>query len=152
MLDKPGKQELVVDLKNEREEVEVLGKIIATQEGEYEVWLGVSHKVENTSGKIKIRAIAKNGARVKIVGLVKILPKTNGTDDYLEIKGMILDEKSQITVEPKMEIESDEVRASHAAAVGKIDEEELFYLMSRGVDRTEAENLIVKGFLNEVEF
>jgi len=60
---------------------------------------------------------------------------------------LILDDISEATADPKLEIESDDVKASHAATVSKIDEEQIFYLQNRGVDRKKASDLIVEGFL-----
>src|SRR3989344_9349435 len=82
--------------------------------------------------------------------MIKIVKDANGVDDFLEMRLLLLDSKSQAVAEPKLEIEANEVKASHAATVGKIDEEELFYLQSRGVKRTEAEKLVIDGFLSEV--
>jgi Fe-S cluster assembly scaffold protein SufB len=64
---------------------------------------------------------------------------------------LLLDKQSSAVAEPKLEIENNDVKASHAATVGKIDEDQLFYLESRGVNINEAKKLIVEGFLKEVE-
>src|SRR3989344_9660611 len=82
--------------------------------------------------------------------MIKIVKDDKGVDDFLEMRLLLLDAKSQAVAEPKLEIEANEVKASHAATVGKIDDEGLFYLQSRGVKQGEAEKLIVTGFLNQV--
>ena len=110
----------------------------------------MDHKVGNTFGRVVLRGVAKNGARVQVEGMIKIDKEANGVDDFLEMKLLLLDAKSQAVAEPKLEIEANEVKASHAATVGKIDEEELFYLTSRGIGLAEAEKLIVGGFLDQV--
>lgn len=150
MLREPGKQELVVEFKKGGEEVEVIGLIIADQPGDYYLKILVDHKVGNTFGRVMIRGIAKNGARVRVEGMIKIDKEANGVDDFLEMRLLLLDDKSQAVAEPKLEIMANEVKASHAATVGQIDEEELFYLTSRGIGQTTAEKLIVSGFLNQV--
>ena len=67
------------------------------------------------------------------------------------MKLLMLDNKSSAVAEPELEIKNNEVKASHSASVGRIDEEQLFYLESRGVEKHDAEKLIIKGFLGEVE-
>lgn len=150
ILNKPGERELVVSFDKMGSEEEILGLIVADQPGDYYLKILVDHKVGNTFGRVMIRGIAKNGARVRVEGMIKIDKQANGVDDFLEMKLLLLDAKSQAVAEPKLEIEANEVKASHAATVGKIDEEQVFYLESRGVKRAEAEGLIVDGFLSEV--
>lgn len=150
ILDEPGKQELVVDFKKEGQEVEVIGLIIADQPGDYYLKVLVDHKVGKTFGRVMVRGIAKNGARIRVEGMIKIDKEANGVDDFLEMRLLLLDGESSAVAEPKLEIEANEVKASHAATVGKIDEEQLFYLTSRGVRRAVAESLIVTGFMNQV--
>lgn len=150
ILNKPGKRELVVNFDKMGSEEEVLGLIIADQPGDYYLKILVDHKVGNTFGRVMIRGIAKNGARVRVEGMIKIDKGANGVDDFLEMRLLLLDGNSQAVAEPKLEIMANEVKASHAATVGKIDAEQVFYLESRGVKRAEAEGLIVDGFLSEV--
>lgn len=150
VLSEPGKKELTVSFDREGGEEEILGIITATTPGDYYLKILVDHKVGKSFGRVMVRGIAKNGARVQVEGMIKIGKDANGVDDFLEMKILLLDEESQAVAEPKLEIEANEVKASHAATVGKIDPEELFYLQSRGLTKKEAEKLIVDGFLSEV--
>jgi len=70
-------------------------------------------------------------------------------EDFLEMKLLVLDGKSSAVAEPKLEIMANEVKASHAATVGRVDEEEMFYLTARGICRKNAEKMIVEGFLEK---
>ena len=146
-ISKPGKVELVVPFGKEGEEVEVTGIIRADKKGDYELNVVCDHTAPRSFGRVKIRGIAKNGANIRVNGLIKIRAEAQGVEDFLEMKLLILDDKSSAVAEPKLEIEANEVKASHAATVGRISEEELFYLESRGIMRKEAEEMIVKGFL-----
>jgi Fe-S cluster assembly protein SufD len=150
ILDKPGKKKVVVSLINEGEEVEVLGLVMGKEKGDYELGVVVDHKSSKTKGRVSIRGIAKSGAKIKITGLIKIDKNSQEVDSFLEMRVLILDNKSWATVEPKLEIEANLVKASHAATVSKIDEEQLFYLTSRGIKKEVAEGLIVTGFLKEI--
>lgn len=148
-LERPGRHQITIPFEKEGEEIEVLGIVKADRPGDYDVEVVVDHLVGKTFGRVSVKAIAKNGARVKLSGMIKIREGANGVDDFLELRCLILDEKSTATAEPKLEIEANEVKASHAATVSKIDEEQLFYLTSRGISRIESEEMIVSGFLAE---
>jgi len=148
-LDKPGEIDLVIPLLASLEEKEVFGVISAVEPGDYKVRVVADHKVPNTFGRIVIKGVVANGARVTVDGMVKIAKGARKTDSFLEMRILLLDKQSSAVAEPKLEIENNEVKASHAATVGKIDEDQLFYLTSRGIDEPGAKKLIVAGFLKE---
>jgi Fe-S cluster assembly protein SufD len=150
-LDKPGGIDLTIPFLIPNEEKELLGIISATVPGDYKVRVLADHKATNTFGRVVIKGVAANGAHIAIDGLVKIAKGARKTDSFLEMRVLLLDKISSAVAEPKLEIENNDVKASHAASVGKIDEEQLFYLESRGVDREAARNLIINGFLKEPE-
>lgn len=149
ILDKPGRKDLTVLFEKEGDEVEVVGRILGREAGDYILNVLVDHKVGKTFGRVSIKGIAKNGARVVVVGKIIIDKEAQGVDDFLEMRILLLDDKSSAVAEPQLEIEANEVKASHAATVGRIDEEQVFYLESRGVSKEKAEALIVEGFLEE---
>lgn len=122
---------------------------MAKQFGDYELNLKISHVRPQTIGKVVVKGVAEKGARVKVTGLVSIEEKAVDSDSSLVMKMLLLDKKSTVQVDPKMEIMTNRVKASHSAAVSRIDEEQLFYLESRGIDRHEAEKMIIKGFLKK---
>ena len=72
------------------------------------------------------------------------------TDAYQLSKGLILDDKSEFSTKPELEIYADDVKCSHGSTSGNIDEDAVFYLMTRGLSKKEATKLIIKGFLNDV--
>jgi Fe-S cluster assembly scaffold protein SufB len=148
LINKPGKYEIELQLSKEEEKLEWLGIIDAREVGEYELNLKMSHLVPDTFGRVMIKGVAENGARIRVKGLVKIEKGAQNTDSFLTMKILLLDKKSGATAEPELEILANKIKASHAASVGKIDEEQLFYLKSRGVNEKEAKEMIVKGFIN----
>ena len=150
ILDKPGRKEVKIALTKEGREVELLGLVMAEKKGDYELVVVVDHRSGKTKGRVSIKGVARNGARVKISGLIKIDKDSQNVDDFLEMRVLILDNKSWATVEPKLEIEANLVKASHAATVSRLDEEQLFYLISRGMKKEKAEKLLIKGFLREI--
>ena len=83
-------------------------------------------------------------------GIIRVAKSAQQTDAYQTNRNMILSERARADSLPKLEIEADDVKCSHGATVGHLDEESLFYLMSRGISRSQAERLVVLGFLGEV--
>jgi Fe-S cluster assembly protein SufD len=119
----------------------------AREPGEYEVRVVADHLVRETEGKITIRAVAGAGANVKLYGLIKIRKAAQQTNDFLELRVLTLDKTARGVAEPVLEIEANDVKASHAASVGPVNPEQVLYLRSRGLTKPEAETEIVKGWL-----
>lgn len=148
---KPGVYNYEVVMDEVDTEKELLGIVRADELGDYVINIVSQHKVGDTKCRVEVKGTVSNGARVKVKGTVKIDEGASGSDSFLAMKLLMLDDRSSAIAEPELEIENNEVKASHSASVGKIDEEQLFYLESRGVEKRDAENLIIKGFLGEVE-
>lgn len=150
LIDRPGKHEIKLSLSKEGEKLEWLGVVCAREAGEYELDLVMTHLVPDTFGRVEIRGVAENGARVTVRGLVRIEKQAQNSDSFLSMKVLLLDKKSSAVAEPELEILANQVKVSHSASVGKIDKEQLFYLASRGIDETQGKKIIVRGFLGEV--
>jgi len=149
-VDSPGTYEYILPFDTDNEEGDLLGVIEARTPGEYDIKVMVSHKAIGTRARVAIRGVVENGARVKLVGLVKIGKRAKDTDSFLGLKLLMLDNKSYALAEPELEILNNEVKASHLASVGRINKEQLFYLASRGIGEMEAKELIVEGFLMNI--
>jgi len=108
------------------------------------------HLAPNTCNEIFTRgALIDNGTSV-YRGLIKIDREAKHTDSNMSEYTLLLSDKTRANAVPALEIETNNVRAKHAAAVGQIDKDQLFYLMSRGLNKTTAERLIVRGFFESV--
>jgi len=83
-------------------------------------------------------------------GLIKVHKNAQGTDAYQANRNLLLSPKAKADSMPLLEIEANEVRCTHGATIGRVDELQLFYLMSRGISRRQAEKIIVDGFLRPV--
>ena len=83
-------------------------------------------------------------------GLIRVAEGAQLTDAYQTNRNLLLSDEAEAVALPNLEIEADDVRCSHGATVGQVDETQLFYLMSRGLSRPEAEHLLVLGFFDEV--
>lgn len=148
VIEKSG--EYVVELVGEGAHVDVLGTLVAKGKLELAVDVVTHHKAQNTSADTFIRAVAYDKSKVKLSGLIKIDKEAQKTNAFLKENVLLMSKNAQADAIPNLEIEADDVKASHAATVGKIDEEQVFYLMSRGLTRKKAESMIVDGFLDAV--
>jgi Fe-S cluster assembly protein SufD len=108
------------------------------------------HKVPHATSDLLYKGALYDRSRAIFRGLIKVFPKAQRTDAYQTNRNLLLSDRAEATSLPNLEIEADDVRCSHAATVGHLDQEELFYIMSRGVPRELAERLVVFGFLGEV--
>ena len=105
------------------------------------------HNAPNTSSHIISKSICMNGGITSYRGLVKIKKGSTGSKSSVRCDGLMLDSESKATTFPSMEVYENEVNVSHEAAVGKIGEDQMFYLMSRGIPEKEAMKMIVSGFI-----
>jgi len=141
------KKNIQIIFDKEGMEKNVLEILDARNPGEYEIQIVAEHKVANTKGRITIRAVVGAGAKVRLYGLIKIEKDAHGTDSFLELRALTLDKMAIATVEPELEIEANEVKASHGASVGPVDSEQILYMMSRGLNRTQAIDSVISGWL-----
>jgi Fe-S cluster assembly protein SufB len=108
------------------------------------------HMAPNTSSVITSKSISKNGGRAGYRGLLEVSKNAGGSRSKVVCDALILDEHSRSDTYPYMKIDADDVDIGHEATVSKIGEEQLFYLMSRGLSEAEASALIVSGFVEPI--
>jgi len=105
------------------------------------------HCAPNTTGQILSKSISKNGGRSSYRGLVKVEKGATGSKSNVVCDALILDPDSRSDTYPYIEIAEQDVTIGHEASVSRIGEEQLFYLMSRGLTESEASTMIVNGFV-----
>jgi Fe-S cluster assembly protein SufB len=110
----------------------------------------IVHAAPNTTGTISSKSISKGTGRTSYRGLVKIYPGMTGCKSHVNCDALLLDEDSRSDTYPYMEVEEQDVAVTHEATVSKIGEEQLFYLMSRGIGEAEARAMIVRGFIEPI--
>ena len=108
------------------------------------------HMAEHTTSDLLFKGVLRDSARSLFQGLIKVDPEAQRTDAYQADRNLLLSEKARADSIPTLEIEANDVRCTHGATVSQIDEDELFYAMSRGLSRRAAQRLIVEGFLESV--
>ncbi|HUP28168.1 MAG TPA: Fe-S cluster assembly protein SufD, partial [Chloroflexia bacterium] len=108
------------------------------------------HAAEDTFGDILFKGALRDTSRLGFEGIIKVDHGAQRTDSYLTMNTLFLSEGARASSIPGLEILADNVKCSHGATVGTVQEEQVFYLMSRGISRIEAEKLIVGGFFEPV--
>ena len=108
------------------------------------------HVSPHTFSDLLYRTVLKDRAQSAWGGNIYVYPAANHTDAYQKNDNLLLSERAHADTLPGLEIQAHEVRCTHGATAGKIDAEQVFYLMSRGLTYTEAEKLIVEGFFEPV--
>jgi Fe-S cluster assembly protein SufB len=106
----------------------------------------ITHKGPNTSGHAIAKGVVKDKAKSIFKGMIRIEENAKNSRAYLAEHGMILSKDAVADAIPGLEIETNEVKATHSASVAQINEEEIFYLMARGLSEDEAKKLIIVGF------
>ncbi len=109
-----------------------------------------NHMAKNTTSDLLYKGALMDDSRSVWQGMIYVAPGAIGTDGYQANRNLILSKGARADSIPGLEILADDVRCTHGATVGKIDEDQLFYLLSRGIPRREAEQLIVMGFFTPI--
>ena len=134
-------------LVGERAHGEVLSVAFSGKGQHQDAGAKVIHAAPNTTSTITSKSISKDGGRGSYRGMVKVHPGAHGSKVNVRCDALILDPDSRSDTYPTMEIGDQQVRVEHEATVSKVGEEQLFYLMSRGISAEEATLMIVNGFI-----
>jgi Fe-S cluster assembly scaffold protein SufB len=105
------------------------------------------HLGKKTKGDIIVRGIVKDSAIAKLDGMIRVAEGGAGAESKLTENVMLLDSGAHAEANPELEILNNDVQSTHAATVSQIDQDKIFYLMSRGLSRESARRMIVEGFL-----
>ena len=137
-------------LKGEGSFSEMLGLYFADRDQHFAQRTLQSHNAPHSTSDLLYKGALKEKSRSEYSGLIKVLKGAQGTDAYQANRNIVLSEDAIARSIPQLEIEANEVRCTHGATVSPVEEEHLFYLMSRGIDRVTAQKLVVFGFFGEV--
>jgi Fe-S cluster assembly protein SufB len=110
----------------------------------------VIHAAPNTTSQIVSKSVSAYGGRTGYRGLVRVEPEASNAKSFVRCDALILDEESRSDTYPYIEIEEETAAIGHEATVSKVGEDQLFYLMSRGLSEQEAMGMIVNGFIEPI--
>jgi len=141
---------LDVDLMDEGGHAELLGIYFPTGRQHIDHQTLQIHRAPNCFSDLLFNGALKDKARSVYMGIIKVFPGAQMTDAFQRNGNLILDSTARADSIPGLEIEADDVRCTHAATAAQVEDEYLFYLMARGLSRSQAERMIVQGFFQAV--
>lgn len=144
------KSDVISFLNGRNSETNNCGMFIGKENQQFDIYSSVIHKKRDTKSNILIKGTLKDKAKSVCRGLVKIKSNAKNSDGYQKEEILLLNNGAEADAIPKLEIENEDVRCTHGASIGHLDEEKLFYIMSRGVEKNAAIKLMVKGFFESL--
>ena len=137
-------------LKGEGAKMEYLGMSLASGEQILDSGAKAISLADNTSAIIRSKSVSKNGGVSMTKTLAKVGKGVKGVKAYIDCKSLILDSESRAYAEPMVDVNSGEAEVTHEASVGKLSEEILYYLATRGISEEKAKEILIRGFSEEI--
>ena len=144
------KQDINIDLEGENSECDIKAALFLDNEEQQEIKTKINHLVPNCKSYQKIKNVLDSEGKGIYQGKIYVKDIAQKTNAYQLSKALLLDDKSEFNSKPELEIYADDVKCSHGSTSGSIDENSIHYLMTRGLTKKEAIQLLINGFLNEI--
>lgn len=145
--DEFSKLEFVLD--GEGSSLSFLGFVVGKGRNTFNFEVEVRHSSPQTKAAVSLYSALFEKSKVDFKGNLIIEKNAQLADTYLTHKTLLLSDESRVRTIPALEIMADDVKAGHAATIGKVNKQDLFYLLSRGIERTAAEHLLITGFFED---
>jgi Fe-S cluster assembly scaffold protein SufB len=137
----------LIELIGQGAEAEIFGAFLAEQKQNIEINVTINHKAKNTLANTTLRGVARDQSKIRFFGRIIINKNCGMSNSFLTERVLLLSDQASAEAVPELEILTDDVKCSHAASISQIPEQQLFYIMSRGISKKKAEDLIIEGFL-----
>ena len=144
------KNEINCDLNGEYASAFVNGIFSLNNNNHHEIRTTINHLTENTKSYQLIKSVLEKNSNSVYQGKIFVNSDAQKTDGYQLSKAILLDKESEFNAKPELEIYADDVKCSHGSASGSLNEESIFYLMSRGLSYQQSRELLINGFLLDV--
>ena len=145
-----AKHDINCSLNNEYGSVALNGIIDLNEKKHHEIKTVINHNKENCKSYQLIKSVLNENSKGVYQGKVYVNSKAQKTDGYQLSRALLLNDYVEFNAKPELEIYADDVKCSHGSTSGNIDENSIFYLMSRGLSHAQSKKLLTDGFLNEV--
>ncbi|MDA9616323.1 Fe-S cluster assembly protein SufD [Candidatus Pelagibacter sp.] len=144
------KNEINCNLKGKYSSAFINGIISLSDNRHHEVRTTINHLTENTKSYQLIKSVLDDSSKAVYQGKIFVNSEAQKTDGYQLSKAILLNEASEFNAKPELEIYADDVKCSHGSASGSLNEDSIFYLMSRGLNYQQSRELLINGFLLDV--
>ena len=144
------KNEINCDLSGEYASAFVNGIFSLNNNNHHEIRTTINHLTENTKSYQLIKSVLEKNSNAIYQGKIFVNSDAQKTDGYQLSKAILLDKESEFNAKPELEIYADDVKCSHGSASGSLNEDSIFYLMSRGLNYQQSRELLINGFLLDV--
>lgn len=144
------KNDIICSLNNEYGSISLNGIINLDGEKHHEIKTVINHNDENCKSYQLIKSVLTDKSKGVYQGKIRVDNKAQKTDGYQLSRALLLNDQTEFNAKPELEIYADDVKCSHGSTSGNIDEDSIFYLMSRGLSYKQSKQLLVNGFLQEV--
>ena len=145
-----NKQDIKIDLEGKNSECEIKSALFLNEEDHQEIKTLVNHLVPNCKSFQKIKSVLDSNAKGVYQGKIFVKDIAQKTNAYQLSKALLISENSEFDSKPELEIYADDVKCSHGSTSGNVDENSIHYLMTRGLTKKEATQLLINGFLKEI--
>ena len=144
------KNEINCNLNDQYSSAFINGIINLTDDQHHEIKTNINHLAENTKSYQLIKSVLNDSSKGVYQGKIFVNSKAQKTDGYQLSKALLLNENTEFNAKPELEIYADDVKCSHGSTSGNLDEDSIFYLMSRGLNYKQSRKLLINGFLLDV--
>ena len=144
------KNEINCNLKGKYSSAFINGIFSLSDNRHHEIRTTVNHLTENTKSYQLIKSVLDDSSKAAYQGKIYVNSEAQKTDGYQLSKAILLDKASEFNAKPELEIYADDVKCSHGSASGSLNEDSIFYLMSRGLNYQQSRELLINGFLLDV--
>ena len=137
-------------LKQQGEEINIVGRFSLKDTENLSIHLTIIHQAKNTKSHVSIKTTVNDRAKASLFGSIIIEEMASKSESFLEERVLLLSPFATAEAIPNLEIKTNDIKCSHAATIGQIDEEQLFYLYSRGISESVTKSLLAEAFLSDI--
>ena len=145
-----ARHELHITLNGTAAHAQVVSLSVLNTRQHCDTQLVLNHSAANTTSNTRVKAVADARARSVFNGRIYVAKGSDGTDAQLKTNNLLLSDTAEIDTKPELEIHAEDVKCSHGATIGQLDDNALFYLRSRGIDASQARQILTVAFCQEL--
>lgn len=143
---------LVFDITTSGVNLDIFGLFVGKKDEEYKIHTYQNHKAPNSTSNLLIKGVFYDSSKMFYRGLIRIEKDAQKSHAYQKNQNLMMSKDSFIDSRPYLEILANDVFCTHGSTTGRLNGEQMFYTKTRGLDKKQAEELLVEGFINEIRY